>query len=206
MCESRGSDPQGRERWRDFREFLRALSRLWPRCGQGPAAGHMHPSSPSLHSGSRALCSLGEPLGARRGSLAHRPLRQAGPRGLSAGGALPCGAGALAKPFAGRWGPPPPGGSCRGGVPRPPGRGQEISSWCQAASGLGVSAWLQQSLPSPPWPPAQRGLLGPPHPFFLLQHWLCRPRSGETWGEQDGGERQGLPRSLGTPLPWQSRG
>lgn len=180
-----------------------------PLCG---LRRHMHPVSPSSHSGSRASCSLRGPLRTCRGS---RPLMP-----LSAGGRGALGSVLLQGPCPQGWGPwpgsslgtgaprsqvlgTPTGGSGRGGVApgvleagrageleRPsalrqpwcglgsrrlcwaaPGlldMGQEVSSRGQAASGLGVSAWLQQSLPGPPWPLAQRGLLGPPHPLFLL--------------------------------------
>lgn len=145
------------------------------------------------------------PLGARRGSRTHGPLRQAGLEGLSAGGALPHGAGVLAKPYTGCWGPPA-GGSCRGGVARPPDVGQEVSSRCQAASGPGVSAWLQQCLPGrPPLGHLLReAFWGPLTRCFLLQHLALQTESREDSGRAGNkGEKAGAsPRRLGTtPTP-----
>lgn len=93
------------------------------------------------------------------------------------------------------------------GRARPPGRGAGgllavpggLWPWglCLAPA---VSAW------PPAWPPAQRGLPGPPlTPSFCSSTWLCSPSSGKTQGERG---TRGRGRGLGTttPLEWQSLG
>lgn len=148
------------------------------------ASEDMHPLSPSSHSGSWASCSL---RGASE-NLQRQPHPHAS-QCRGAGGGL--GSVLLLRLCPQGWGPWP-GSSLGTGAPRSqalgtPSRG--VAWGVGAFAGQGQASWtwgrksphgarqplaLGSLLGSsgvclvPPWPPAQRGLLGPPHPLFLL--------------------------------------
>lgn len=78
--------------------------------------------------------------------------------------------------------------------------GQEVSSRCQAASGLRVSAWLQQGLPGPPLATCSERPSGAPSPPLSALALGCadriQGRLGE-WGTR--GRGRGLPEEPGDP-------
>lgn len=88
--------------------------------------------------------------------------------------------------------------------------GQEVSSRCQAASGLRVSAWLQQGLPGPPLATCSERPSGAPSPPLSALALGCADRvQGRLGRVGNEGERQGPPRGAWGPphrLRWQSLG